>query len=387
MTSSSTLLQDLTRLPHRGATTPCEREAAELLTQQLESMEAEVRLEPFQTPKTYVTVVYWLIGGLVLGLLVIRSGAWWTPVLVWLYVGLAWLYFNWRYSPVVRFPVLHTARNVVGRWAATAGEGPIKKLILMAHYDTAPVSALYGSGQRNFRGSLIFSLVLMLGAAVLATLEAFGLGWSWLPYVRYGLIVYFLLQAITGTVGYYLHGFTNGASDNATGVVAALETADRLRRDKPADVDLEVVLTSAEEVGMIGAYYYVEAHSGQWPKGRTAVINFDTLGAGKLTVIEQTGTIEVIQYNNLATDTARNLLQTEPFKSTAQLGRWHTADFDSVWFVRQNIPVLTLCALDKNGEMPHIHRPDDTVDQVDTSPMYAAVTLAEAVFRRLSVAL
>jgi Zn-dependent M28 family amino/carboxypeptidase len=113
----------------------------------------------------------------------------------------------------------------------------------------------------------------MLVAAVLGTLEAFRFGWEWLCYVRYGLIAYFIIQAITGTIGYYLHGYTNGASDNATGVVAALETANRLRKDKPADVDLEVVLTSAEEVGMIGAYQYVERHRKEWPLNQTAAIN------------------------------------------------------------------------------------------------------------------
>jgi hypothetical protein len=385
-TNSLALLEDLTRLPHRGTATPCEREAAELLSQHLLEMGAVVGLQPFRTPKTYVTVVYWLIGGLVLGLLLIRPGAWWTPGLVWVYVVLAWLYFNWRYSPVVQFPVLHTSHNVIGRWAATA-EGPVKKLILMAHYDTAPVSMLYGSGQKTFRASLIFSLVLMLTAAILATLEAFGVTWTWLHYARYGFMAYLVLQAITGTIGYYLHGYTNGASDNATGVVAALETADRLRQNKPADVELEVVLTSAEELGMLGAYYYVEKYRKQWPVGRTAAINFDTLGAGKLTVIEQTGTVETIRYNNLATDLARQLIQNESFVNKTKLGRWHTADFDSVWFVRQNIPVLALCALDEKGEMPRIHRPDDTLDRVDLTPMYTAIDLAEMVFRRLSVAL
>lgn len=384
----SDLLAHLTRLPHRGAATPCEREAAALLSQCLTDMGAEVRLEPFRTPKTYVTVVYWLIGGLVLGLLLVRPGAWWTPALAWVYAGLAWLYFNWRYSPVVQFPVLHTAHNVVGRWPATTNRPEsVRKLILMAHYDTAPVSALYGSSQRTFRASLIVSLMLMVLAAGLATLEAAGVGWGWLSYARYGLVLYFVLQAVMGTIGYYLHGYTNGASDNATGVVAALQTADRLRHNKPAHVDLEVVLTSAEEVGMLGAYYYVEKHRQSWPTGKTAAINFDTLGAGKLTVIEQTGTVEVIQYKNIATQTARELLQNESFREQVQTGRWHTADFDSVWFVRQHIPVLALCALDQNGEMPRIHRPEDTISAVDQRPLDIAVDLAEAVFRRLSVAL
>lgn len=393
MNSTDTLLNDLCRLPHRAAASPCEREAADLLRQRLTEMGAEVRLEPFRTPRTFVTVVYWLIGGLLLGLWLTRPES--PPflqgggfALLCFAVVLSWLYFNWRHSSVTRWPVQHTAYNVVGRWRATAGKEGIKKLILMAHYDTAPVSMLYGSGQRTFRVSLIFSLVLMVVAVLIGSLEGiFEYRASWVAYVRYGLMAYFLLQAILGTVGYYLHGHTNGASDNATGVVAAIETAERLRQNKPADVDLEVVLTSAEEVGMIGAHAYVEAHRAEWSKDKTAAINFDTLGAGKLTIIEQTGTVEVIQYKNIATDTARNLLQAEPFRNRTQLGRWHTADFDSAWFVRQNIPVLALCALDEKGEMPRIHRPEDTLASVDLAPMHTAVDLAEAVCRQLSVAL
>jgi hypothetical protein len=71
MFSLDYFLRDLCRLPHRGAATPNEREAARLLQTYLAEMGAEVRSEAFQTPKTYVTVVYWLIGGLLAGLALI----------------------------------------------------------------------------------------------------------------------------------------------------------------------------------------------------------------------------------------------------------------------------------------------------------------------------
>ena len=186
-------------------------------------------------------------------------------------------------------------------------------------------------------------------------------------------------RPITGTIGYWRKGYTNGASDNATGVTAALATADRLRQQKLPNLDLHVVLTSAEEAGMIGAYHYVEAHKRSWNPDQTIAINFDTLGAGKLTVIEQTGTVEIIRYDNKPTQTARQLLQTDAFKHRAQLGRWHTADFDSVWFVRNHIPVLALCALDADGRMPRIHQPTDTLDAVDPTALHTAVDLAVAV--------
>lgn len=382
MNPGSNILRDLTRLPHRGAATPHETAAADLLTETLSEMGAEVRTESFRTPRTYVTVVYWLIGGLLAGLaLVPVTGV--AVGLVWYFVWLAWRYFNWRYSFITKFPVQHTARNVIGRWPARRVGQETRTVILMAHYDTAPVSLLYGPKQQaGFRTSMIVSLVLMALAGVVATAEAMGAGLPYLPYVRYGLMAYFVAQAITGTAGYWLKGYTNGASDNATGVAAALATADRLRQMNRAGLDLEVVLTSAEEAGMIGAYYYVEAHKREWNRARTIVVNFDTLGAGKLTVVEQTGTLETILYDNEPTRLARQLLQTDAFRDRAQVGRWHTADFDSVWFVRNHIPVLALCALDENGQMPRIHQPEDTLDAVNTSAMEAAVDLAVAVILR-----
>lgn len=372
-----TIVAELSRLPHRGAATPNEAEAARLLETYLTEMGADVRIEPFRTPKTYVSLVYWLLGGIVFGLSFSRPSLW-VALFVWIYVVLAWLYFNWRSSPVTTFPPLSTGHNVIGRWEATA-DAPAPHIVLMAHYDTAPVSLLYGPRQQtSFRASLILSLSLMLLAGIAVTVEAImGAGLPWLPWVRYGLIAYFLGQAILGTAGYWQHGYTNGASDNATGVAAALATAERLRA--LSGVTVEVALTSAEEAGMIGAQHYVNARKADWPAGQTMAINFDTLGAGKLTVVEQTGTVEVIRYNNEPTRLARALVDTAAFKSRAQVGRWHTADFDSVWFVRADIPILALCALDPDGRMPRIHRPDDRAEAVDLTPVQDAVDLAEAV--------
>ncbi len=378
-TVCSNILADLTALPHRGAATANERKAAQLLKDYLNRMGATVRTQPFQTPKTYATVVYWLIGGLLAGLaLVPVTGV--AVGVVWYFVWLAWLYFNWRYSFITKFPAQHMAHNVIGHWPGAGATENSQKLILMAHYDTAPVSLLYSPKQQaGFHTSLSISLVLMLLAGIIASAEAAGIGSPYVTYLRYGLMVYFVLQAIMGTAGYWLKGYTNGASDNATGVTAALATADRLRQTGLPNLDIDVVLTSAEEAGMIGAHQYVEAHRKGWKPSRTMAINFDTLGAGKLTVVEQTGTVETIRYDNEPTRLARQLIDTEPFRNRAQMGRWHTADFDSVWFVRSRIPVLALCALDENGQMPRIHQPDDTLDHVDITPLQDAVDLAEAV--------
>ena len=385
----SPLLQRLTRLPHRGAATPNEREAAQLLIGTLAEAGAATKLMPFRTPKTYATVVYWIIGGLLVSIVLVISNGFLLQQMGLILCGVAltqaWLYFNWRHASVVTWPVQHTALNVLGQWPTPDKAAPTRRVILMAHYDTAPVSALYSpKQQRGFQKSLQLSLgVMTLTGVLLLVHTAVGLpAWGfWLL----GLVtLYLMAQAVLGTVGFWQQGYTNGASDNATGVVAAIETAKRLRQDAPPGLVVEVVLPSAEEVGMIGAHAYWQANKGRFAKeiATTAVINFDTLGAGKLTVIERTGIVEMIHYANPLTQIARDLVATPSFHDRSQIGRWHMPDFDSVWFVRAGVSTLALCALAPDGTMPRIHRPDDTLDAVDETPMHDAVDLAEAVVRQ-----
>ncbi|MFD1139659.1 M28 family metallopeptidase [Larkinella insperata] len=379
----ATFMRDLCRLPHRGAATVNEASAIDLLTAALRELQATVLVEPFRTPPTYVPVIYWLIGSVVVGLFTLPWLGWVSVGWTWCWIVMNWLFFNWRYSPVTRLPPQVTSHNVIGHWREKEDGGrkernaPIMKVILMAHYDTAPISLLYRNDRvGSFHLSIVMSLVLMLVAGLLMILEQAGLGTRWLVLFRNGLIAYFVLQALLGTLGYWLYGYSNGASDNATGVAAALATAERLQQVYLPGMDVEVVLTGAEEAGMMGSRAYLEKHIDSWPKGRTVVVNFDTLGNGTLRVIKHTGTIEVIEYTNELMNSAESLLEEKPFLGVVKPDRWHTADFDSVWFVRRNIPVMTLTAMDARGRMPNIHRMEDQLVLTDVSAIPVAVDFA-----------
>ncbi|GAB3338519.1 M28 family peptidase [Larkinella ripae] len=378
-----TLMRDLSRLPHRGVATSSEASAIELLTSTLRELQATVTLESFRTPKTYVSIIFWLMAGLVSGLAVFPALGWLAVGWTWTWIVLAWLFFNWRYSPATKLPPQVTAYNLIGRWRETgfgyAGdqEKPVMKVILMAHYDTAPISLLYRADRvHTFHATLVVSLLLMLGGGLLLLLQQVGLNSHWFPWIRYGMIAYFFLQALLGSLGYWLYGFSNGASDNATGVVAAIATADRLRQLYLPGMEIELVLTGAKEAGMHGSRAYIEKNGGSWPKDRTAVVNFDTLGNGTLRLIKHTGTIEVIEYTNGLMKSAESLLDEKPFQGVVTPGRWHTADFDSVWFVRRKIPVMSLSAMDEKGRMINIHRPEDQLLVTDLSAIPTAVDFA-----------
>lgn len=374
------IVEKLASFPNRGVATPNEILVLEYLTSLFS--EHEVIRESFKTPKTYISIVWWLIGGLVMGLLALNFSPIAGLSLTLIFVTMAMLYFNWYTSPVINFPPLVTSHNLIVKPKERETTKP-KKLILMAHWDTAPISILYRPEMvGNFRQSLKISLVLMIIAQFVA-ISTFLVPNAFILLIGNILAFYFLLQGVVGTIDYFRLGYSNGASDNATGVAAAITTAQQLWTKNLANLEVELVLTGAEEVGMIGARAYMKKHYQEFSK-ETYLVNFDTLGSGNLKIITQTGSWSNIVYDNHLIQIAKQSVTELPTLQGVTTGAWHTADFDSVWFQRAGIPAVTLAALDGNGRMPNIHRPTDILLNVDFVPMGKAIILAEKIGEHLN---
>jgi hypothetical protein len=377
------IVRDLAALPHRGATTDQESRAADVLEHYLRQLGASVERQPFVTPKTYISEVWSLVGGLILGLLLLPALSWVALLWIVVCVALALQYFDWRASPVSLFPPRGQAHNVIGR-LPPQGQ-PSKKLILMGHYDSAPISMLYlPSSVKNFRQSLRISIGLMVLAVGVALLTVLHVGQPVVACLRYALVVYFVAQGIMSSIDHVRLGYTNGAADNATGAAVAVATAARLWRTSIPGWQVEVVLTSAEEANMKGALAYYRAHRNDLDPQRTFVFNFDNLGAGTLRVITCTGSLTDVVYDNALVKAALHTAAADPRFQDVKPGVWHTGDFDSIWFCRAGIPSLTLSAQDEQGLIPNLHRPSDTLENVDANLPAHAVDLAEATVRRLA---
>ena len=374
------IVEKLASFPHRGAATKNEAPVLDYLSSLFPNQ--EVSKEAFRTPKTYISIVLWLITGLVVGLLSLNFSPVAGLFLVLIFVTMAMLYFNWYASPVTSFPPLVTTYNLIIKSLSTKHKPKPQKLILMAHWDTAPISVLYRPEMvGNFRKSLKMSLFLMILAQFVA-ISQFLIPNAFILLVANILAFYFMLQGFVGTIDFFRLGYSNGASDNATGVAAAITTAQKLWEKNLDNLEVELVLTGAEEVGMIGSRAYLKKHYQEFTKD-TYLLNFDTLGSGNLKIITQTGSWSNIVYdNNLIQIAKQSVMDLTDLKGVTT-GAWHTADFDSVWFQRAGIPSVTLAALDKYGRMPHIHRPKDILDNVDFSPMNQAIMLAEEIGEKL----
>ncbi len=384
------IVEDLAALPHRGAGTEQERRAADLLVNRLVQLGADVERQPFSTPKTFIWLVWWLIAGLVAGLMAMPVAPWPAFALVVLSAGSGLLYFDWRWSPVSLMPPRAHSENVIGRAPAPVepGQDPgprKKKLILMAHYDTAPVSLLYLPSQvAGLRRGLLITLGLMVLAMVVALATALGGASPLLGWLRWLLVIYFVAQGVVVSFDYLRYGFTNGAADNASGTAAAIGTFERLLKQPIPGWDVEVVLTGAEEVIMVGARVYKQAIEKTLDRENTHLLNFDNLGAGQIKIVTRTGSLTSVVYDNLLVQAALDTATQEPRFQGVEPGEWHTGDFDSLWFARDSVSSLTLAALDAQGRIPHLHRPSDTLENVDPEVVRQAVDFAEATVRRLA---
>lgn len=373
MINPEKIVQQLCETPHRGNGTIYEASTINYLSTLFDDT-IEVKKELFRTPKTYISVVWWLIGGISFGLVFSFYNALAGAVIATYFIMMAMLYFNWYASPIIHFPPLIDSNNLI---FSKKGAFANPQFILMAHYDTAPVSFIYKKEMvGSFRKSLIVSLVLMLLAGIFVWVNVFYTH-QYLKYTLIALSIYFIIQGVTSTIDFFRKGYTQGASDNATGVAAAIATAQQLWKN--TNLDIELVLTGAEEAGMIGAKAYFDKH--QTRIKNAALINFDTLGNGNLKVITETGSLFNIAYKNHLAENAKIMTERIDFQDV-EIGKWHTADFDSVWFQRAGMDCLTLAALDDELRMPNIHRPEDILENVDFRPMHRAICFATELVRK-----
>jgi hypothetical protein len=379
------VVRELARLTHRGATTPQGAAAADILERRLVQVGASVHRQSFLAPRTYIPTLFWFLGGLIAGLLLGPAVRWVGVAIVGASAIAGVLFLDWRWTPPMLLPPLGRAENLIARHRSAAGEDRPRRLILMAHYDSAPVSLLYlPSMVKSFRQSLVISLAVVILAVILSILMALPGSPSWLAWLRWPLSAYFLVQGVLASVDFFRFGYTNGAADNATGVGAALATASRLWKNPPRGWQVEVLLTSAEEASLVGSLAYVRKHGRELDPSQTFVVNFDGLGAGDVRIIRSTGFITASTYDNPLTRAAVETARLEPRFASVKPADWHVGDFDSVNFLRRGFACLCLTSLTPEGAMAHLHRPGDVLANVDPRVPARAVDFAEAAIRRFA---
>jgi hypothetical protein len=163
--------------------------------------------------------------------------------------------------------------NVVAR-SAGWGEGrPV--LVLTAHLDTK--TQLLPTAAQLL--ALFSALVSLVGLWVVALIDSMSAG-----RVPNGALVVLTAIAVTGLVTVAANvgspRLSRGVLDNGSGVALILHLASLLPARVGNRLNLLLVATGAEEIGLAGALRFAQRHRGSLDPGRTLCLNFDVLGHG-----------------------------------------------------------------------------------------------------------
>lgn len=344
------LWEELCALPHRGTATAMERLAAQKLQSYLEAKGHSVQAQSFATSKSYgpelifISCILALAGG---------WGLWWLALLGT--YGF-WAHFSGWWVPWHGLFERARSQNLLSK----SGSGS-NTLVLMAHYDSAKTLFVYNPKQvRFFRRNFLIN-------AGFATVLPFA---TFLPLLPTLLGLYFAVQALLMFWRELTQPYVNGANDNASGVAVAVALFEELALEPPADTQVILALTGAEEVGAKGAEALLG--SGEIPSN-AKVLNIDNVGKGTLFYACGEGMLVYHPYRG-------KLLEQAALEAGAKPLEYRLAFFDTRPFAARGMDCLTLIRLE-NGLPPHWHWPSDTAANVDFSDTEATLEYARRLVR------
>ena len=169
----------------------------------------------------------------------------------------------------------------------------------------------------------------------------------------------------------------NGADDDASGVVAVLQTARALAGSAPRRT-IVFLLTTGEEVGLLGTRRYLEAPV--MPLDRTvAELEVEMIGRPD-SLAGGAGHAWLTGYER---STMGDMLKAagSPVVPDPRPDQQFFQRSDNIAFARRGIPAHTLSSFNLHGDY---HRPSDDAGRVDLRHMTAVISAATAAVRELA---
>jgi len=287
-------------------------------------------------------------------------------------------------------------RRIAGKerstWNVTASIGPAdaeRTLVLLAHHDAARTGRIFSqAGQRAF-GELAPGIVERLDTSlpvwwpVLAGPVLVALGGA---SGRRGLAAAgaALSAASAASLGEISRSqVVPGANDNLSAVAALVAIAEELKR-RPLE-GLRVVLCScgAEEVLQGGIHGFADRHLADMDRGRTWVLNLDSVGSPELALLEGEGELVMEDFFDRG---FRDLIVRVAERDGIPIrrGMRSRASTDTVIPSRMKFPTACLISIDEYKAISNYHWPTDTPENLSYPTVACAADLALAVARELA---
>lgn len=278
-----------------------------------------------------------------------------------------------------------TAYNVV---AELGDPGASRVLCVLAHHDAAPSGFVFRQAIHEWmaenRPDVIDRMTtspplwwLVMGGPALASLGS-AVGSRWMR--RTGFVL--SLGTLAAMLDIGRSPAVPGANDNLSGVAALVWLAAALRERPVPGLRVLLVSAGAEEALQEGIRGFARRYFPRLPTDRTWFVNLDTVGSGRLVLLEAEGPVRMRTYDeefkNLVAEcaTAHRIPLLRGLRSRNST--------DGVVPSRYGYPTATLVSLDRRKLIPNYHLHTDVPENVDYECVAMAARLTEAVAGRIA---
>ncbi|HVD37457.1 MAG TPA: M28 family peptidase [Solirubrobacterales bacterium] len=375
-------LEELERI-ERPSASDGERQAAEWIVAQLGELGAAARIEAEDAHGTY----WWPLGigaGLgALGAVAALRGRRLLGALLGA-VGAAGMADDFPPGKrrMRRLLPRRTTYNVVCELGDPAAE---RTVVLIAHHDAAHSGLVFHPAIPELAARLGLTektdtspplMAPVIGGPVLAALGALS-GRRLLA--KIGLFLGLGSVAAMADIG--LRKSVPAANDNGTAVVALLELARCFVAEPPQGIRVVLLSTGSEESFSEGIKAFGERHFDSLPRESTFFLCLETLGATHLLALRGEGFLKMRDYP------PRALAFVE--RVAGELGIWLYPNLrtyngtDGLESAAAGYETVALCSCTDHKQPGRYHWPNDTAANVDFSTLQRAITLSDALVRRL----
>lgn len=268
---------------------------------------------------------------------------------------------TWRERIAGRLGKRYAAMNLIA--TLPSDEQPHHTLYLVAHYDS-----------KSQRWPLVIRIalfsMLIPGTLIVIAATLFDQPSTFVTLSGFVAIVASGLLVLLGT-----GNASPGAIDNASGVGLVLHLAEILAARSAWHERLRVIvlLTSAEEVGLMGATAYVKRHAAQLEQEQPLALNFDGIGIdGQL------------QWVGGSASKLAQLIQATAQANAIPIGRFRFigALFDHIPFAQRGLDAVSLIAVGRASRS--VHTRHDTLERLHVRGFEQAGLVALQIIERLA---
>ncbi len=286
-------------------------------------------------------------------------------------------------KPVVSWIVPKQSTNIIVSFPQNQAT---HTLVLVAHYDSKTDIFDHVDRAKIYQfivPSILAGLLMLLGL-VLTKKFAF-LAKPLFKRIAAIIVLLFIIEWLLVAVAMggfiFLKQQSYGAIDNASSVVALLGLANNIKKGAVVNksLNVEIVFTTAEEINLQGAKWYVKKLLSKKKPQELSVINLELVGEpGNMVYWQKAGVM--LKFYGADSNLIQRLANAYHTVTKKDISTLPKLTDDSIMFMREGIPAITVGFANEGYDVSGLHSTKDNLRRVSMENIHTMIkTLSEVI--------